>query len=622
MILILLILTCGGFLMSNGTFGRLASLDFRLRFGRAHIFVGALLLATLSSCDEADVSEEGSAELAVLAEDVWQHSLVTDLRARIQVGLPLEVLPRLTVERATKDAAFSRTVLGRLEGIDAEALTPDEGLTHSALRHQAEMEVEGLQHYWLVTNMLTSYSSPIPGLRSTFSSMPIVSANDQEAFLVLLRQVPTMIGDIEAHARGQLKRGVVVPQANMDSVVGVVRASILPTDEGLFAISESRRSSAQSLDDALLADFLADMAGVVDGDINPALERLAEFLDVEYRSAAPVAVGLSQYEGGAKAYRYLVRVHTTMEITPEEIHELGLELVASIEDRMLELQRGIGFEGSIDDFRRAIPQNPDYFPKTIEEVKERIESAANAFLEQGEEWFVVMPELPYEARRLDPSLEATQTFGYYNSPTPQDPVGYYNFNGSNLDHRNWLTYAGLAFHELFPGHHYQITRQTSNEAVPAFRRNSYHTAYIEGWGAYSTYLGIESGLLADDPLSEYGAYMMEIFLATRLVVDTGMNGLGWSLEEGREYMRAHLFESDQQIDTESLRYSTDLPGQALGYQMGKQELLRFRDRAEAALGERFDLRRFHEALLSPGSLPMTVLGNHVDTFIESELAGG
>lgn len=115
---------------------------------------------------------------------------------------------------------------------------------------------------------------------------------------------------------------------------------------------------------------------------------------------------------------------------------------------------------------------------------------------------------------------------------------------------------------------------------------------------------------------------MEVFLATRLVVDTGMNGLGWSLEDGREYMRAHVFESDQQIFTESLRYSTDLPGQALGYQMGKQELLRLRERAEAALGDRFDLRRFHEAILSPGSLPMTVLGSHIDAFIESEAAGG
>ena len=350
----------------------------------------------------------------------------------------------------------------------------------------------------------------------------------------------------------------------------------------------------------------------------PALERLAAFLDGEYRDAAAPEVGLSRQPGGEAAYRYLVRAHTTMDITPEEIHEVGLRNVAEIEEQMLAVQARIGFEGSIDDFRRHIPTNPDYFPTTVEEVRVRFDSPSRRFFERWDEFFLTRPDAPFGARRLDPALEGSQTFGYYNPPTPNDPVGYYNFNGSDLDQRSWLTYAGISLHELFPGHHFHITRQYANDALPAVRRNGLHTAYTEGWGMYSTFLGIDSGFLADDPLGEYGAYMMEIFVATRLVVDTGMNLLGWTLEEGRQYMRDHIFDSETQIASESLRYSTDMPGQALGYQMGKRAILGLRRKAEAELGDDFDLRRFHEAVLGPGSLPITVLESHIDRFIEAE----
>ena len=575
-----------------------------------------------SGPDDTAATSAG-AELAAVAEDAWQRQLEVDFRARAREGLPLDRIPLPTLERARVDAEFGRSVLDRLAAIDTGALNPDETITWEVLHRSASMAVESIDHYWVITNVLTPYSSTIGGLRQLFGMVPVADAAGRETYLKLLSRVPDVVGFVESHARGQLERGIVVPQPNMDAVVGVVRANTAPFTTGPFAVAEARLGAESGDGDAAGADaaaFVAEAERIVTGEINPALERLAAFLDGEYRAAAPPEVGLSRQPGGEAAYRYLVRHHTTMDISPEEIHEIGLRNVAELEEQMLAIQERIGFEGSIDDFRRFIPTNPDYFPKSVEEVAERFDSPSRRFFERADEFFATKPDAPFGARRLDPALEGSQTFGYYNPPTPTDPVGYYNFNGSDLDKRNWLTYAGISLHELFPGHHFHITRQYANEALPDIRRNGMHTAYTEGWGMYSTFLGIDSGFLADDPLSEYGAYMMEIFVATRLVVDTGMNLLGWTLEEGRQYMRDHIFDSETQIASESLRYSTDMPGQALGYQMGKRAILDLRRRAEAALGDDFDLRRFHEAVLGPGSLPITVLESHIDRFIEEERA--
>jgi len=563
-------------------------------------------------------------DMSAIAEEVWQRQLEVDFRARAREGLPLDRIPLPTRERAEADAEFSRGVLERLEAIDADALDADDRITWEVLHRRAALTVEGLDHYWVVTNVLTPYSSTIGALRALFAMVPAGDAEGRGNYLALLAQVPAVVAFVESHARAQMERGIVVPEPNMDAVVGIVRANSAPFSTGPFAVAEARLGAEGGDPDAApsTAAFRAEAERIVTEEINPALDRLAAFLDGEYRAAAPHEVGLSRQPGGGAAYRYLVRVHTTMDVTPEEIHEIGLRNVAELEEQMLAVQARIGFEGSIDDFRRHIPTNPDYFPKSVEEVRKRFESPSREFFARADEFFLTKPDAPFGARRLDPALEGSQTFGYYSPPTPAQPVGYYYFNGSGLDKRSWLTYKGISLHELFPGHHFHITRQYANEELPAVRRNGMHTAYTEGWGMYSTFLGIDSGFLADDPLSEYGAYMMEIFVATRLVVDTGMNLLGWTLEEGRQYMRDHIFDSETQIRSESLRYSTDLWGQALGYQMGKRAILGLRRKAEAALGDDFDLRRFHEAVLGPGSLPITVLESHIDRFIAAESGAG
>ena len=240
----------------------------------------------------------------------------------------------------------------------------------------------------------------------------------------------------------------------------------------------------------------------------------------------------------------------------------------------------------------------------------RIEPKVDAF-------FLRRPKAPYGVRRLEPQLEPGQTFGYYNPPTKAEPVGIYYFNGSNLGDRSLLNAGALIYHELVPGHHFQINLAYENQLIPPFRRETADTAYTEGWGEYASALAGEMGMY-EDPYDLYGRLSMEMFITLRLVVDTGMNALGWPRAKAVELMRENLMETDTQIATESLRYSCDIPGQALAYKMGALEIRRLREKARAALGPRFDIRRFHEAVLGSGSLPMTTLARHVEWFIAQE----
>ena len=587
----------------------------------------ALVIAMFVSACQPGAAPDPSAEadaLATLADELWQRRLDNQPYARMMAGLPIEQLPDLSYEKAEEEAQFAQAVLDRLAAIDETALGHDDWLTWAVFKRDAETTVEGFQFYWY-TNILTPYSSAVAGLRQIFQSALLGSDEERAQYLDLLRQVPAYVNDVEMLARGNAESGFVVSAQNMPAVISLTRGSIQAADSGMFAASDSRMVAPAGEESAAgeAAEFEAfrrEMARIVDEEINPALESLAVYLETDYAEAAPDGVGLSQYELGDAYYRYLVRYHTTMDVTPAEVQAIGYEMIAEMKGAMTSIQAEVGFEGTFEEFREHIRDNPDYYPATPEEVGERIETAANAFYARVDEFFERKAEAPFAARRLNPALEASQTYGYYNPPMGDDPVGYYNFNGSKLEERSWINLKGLAYHELFPGHHFQINRVLEDESLPDARKAMFVTAYTEGWGSYATFLGLEAGMI-EDPISRYGIYVLEIFLANRLVVDPGMNALGMSLEEARQHTRDNTFESDTQIGTETLRYSTDMPGQALGYQMGKRMLMQLRARAEDELGEGFDLRAFHEAVLRPGALPMTVLEQHIDWWIEQQRSG-
>ncbi len=580
------------------------------------VFLTLAVLGTACRPDPEVPSTGASERLQALADEVWAYALENTPRLRLREGLPVERLPDPSYDKAQQDFERARSISERLAEIDPAELTHEEVLSYEILAWQAAMDQEGFEYYWL-DSYLTPYSNPLPGLRLIFGQYRLESSENLAAYLELVTQVADLANALQVRARGQLERGIVISQAALPAVLTLVKSTIQAPDAGMFHVVDERLESFEATE---VDEFRDRLAEVVTQRVNPALEELHQFLAGEFQDQAPAGVGVRQYPRGEDYYRYRTRLQTTLEITPEEVQQIGFDMVAEMQERMAEIRDEIGFEGSQEAFHQQLRTDPRFFPSSPDEVAKGLMEASDAFFAQIHRFFVRTQKAPYGVRRLDPALEASLTYGYYDTPTAAEPTGYYNFNGSSLDQRSRLPLTALSLHELIPGHHFHIARQQENEALADFRRAAFPTAFTEGWGSYSSYLGLETDLY-DDPYDRYGLYMLEIFLANRLVVDPGMNTFEWPLEKARQYMRDNTLESDTQIATETLRYSTDLIAQALGYQIGKRKFLELRKKAEDVLGDRFDLPRFHETVVGSGAMPMTVLEKHVDWFIEQELGG-
>ncbi|HVS65247.1 MAG TPA: DUF885 domain-containing protein [Thermoanaerobaculia bacterium] len=585
-------------------------------------FAGALLSCQPALEEPADHEAPASAELDAIAGELWDAGLERSALLRMREGLSIERLDDLSHAAAEAAVERARGFVARLDAIDAGSLDEAELVTLESLRWQLATAIEGHEFFWH-EGILPSYSSPLPSLRSLFAAMPLSNPGNVDAYIDLVDDVGPYVVQLEERVRGQHERGIVVPRPNLHAAQGIVSSLLVAPREGPFWFGTAPPVAAErtsALDAAERQRLESGIEQRVRESVHPAAQSLLDYLQEDYAAAAPEEVGARQWPRGEEYYRFAVRRSTTMDVTPEEVHRVGLELVAEMEAEMDSIREATGFEGDRAAFRRFLQTDPRFFPDTPEEVGDRLMTAAEKMEAHVEELFLRRPRAPYGAERLDPALEPSQTYGYYDAPSPKEPRGIYYFNGSRLDQRSWLNLEAVSLHELIPGHHFHIGRQLENESLPRIRRNDLHGAYTEGWGSYASALGDQVGIYAD-PYSRYGYFVLEIFLATRLVVDPGMNLMGWSLEQGRDYMRQHTLESETQIATESLRYSADIPAQALAYQMGKRKLIELRERARAELGDRFDVRRFHEAVLEHGSLPMAVLERSIERFIEREKAG-
>lgn len=553
--------------------------------------------------------------LSKVSEEYWGFLQNRNLGLRLRMGLPVDELPDLSEARARADAQFGAALLEKLRGLRAHELSHQESLSLAMLRLEAE-ELVGSARDWWLTFPVTPYASPIRVVHQAFTGWKFRSPDDFDRYAVLLTRYAAFIRQMEDKLLAQSKRGIRIPKGEIELVALTYRAAIAEPSASLFFVAPERLETAP---ETLRAPFARRVESLIASRINPALESLASYVTGEYAKKAPSAVGLAQYRGGKAYYRRLVRRHTTLDVTPEEVHRLGLAEVERLNRELEEIRAAVGFAGSLADFRRHLRADPRFIPSTPEEIGERLLAAQKRIEPKIPLYFGETPRAPAGIRRLASTLEGSMTYGYYQSPTATDRRGYYYYNGSSLADRSLLNAAALIYHELVPGHHFQRALQHENSDLPSFRREAGWTAYTEGWGEYASSLAGEMGMY-EDPYDRAGRLMMDVFLSSRLVVDTGMNALGWSRARAIEYMKSNTLESDTQIATETLRYSCDIPGQALAYKMGSARIRELRARAERELGPAFDVRRFHDAVLGSGPMPLAVLERHVDWFIETEKA--
>jgi uncharacterized protein (DUF885 family) len=559
----------------------------------------AVVALTVQSQDSTPTAKE----LARLVAEYEQGQLADRLDLRVKYGLPVEHLPDLSYARAQKVADRSREVVRRLDLLSPKALTSDEWIVSRALRWEHIQNIEAARFYWLSFASVTPYSTPLAQISRALGLQRFATSADADRFMMALGELGPLVDSITAGLEARRGRKILLPKDEITLVVPLVRSYARPPNESPFGVADARLASLDTTTRALLATRVAE---AITAQINPALERLAAYLEGPYASEAPGAVGVSQYPDGVAYYRHLVRHHTTLDVTPEEVHRIGLAEVARLDTAMAAVRSELGFSGTALEFHAKLRTDPKFFAKTPEEVGSRLAHHDARIRPRIDPYFSRQPRAQGDVRRLDPRLEPVMTFGFYQQPSTSDSMGHYFFNGSHLDQRPLVNAAALIYHELVPGHHFQMALSSENPAIPRFLRDGGYTAFIEGWGEYASALAGEMGMYSD-PYDRYGRLLMDMFLSCRLVVDTGMNFLGWSREKATEFMKEHTLESDTQLETETLRYSVDLPGQALAYKMGSLELLRLRSVAKRSLGERFDIRMWHEKLLGQGQLPLSVL---------------
>jgi uncharacterized protein (DUF885 family) len=568
----------------------------------------SFLLSILFIPKYSDTQTTGSAELKAIADDYWKHQLDESLYLRLKFGLPVEKLPDISPEGEKKETDFAQSILDRLAKINAATLSDEDSITYDMLKWENSATVEAHPYFWL-TNPVTPYASQFPIVNRAFKEFAFKDAKDMDRYLSLLKQYAAMIHEAQKHVQEQFKQKIYLPKEEVQLVVPFLKSYAKDPASSSYSISEDR---LKSINDKQKTDaFRLQVDQIVGALINPNLNSLADYIAA---GTARDNVGLSNIPNGKEYYRFLVRYHTTMNVTPEEIHQIGLKQIDEINQELDKIRQSLNFKGDLAAFRKSLKTDPKFFPKTPDEIGTKLMEYITRIEPELNKYFMKVPKAPYGVKRLDPSLEGAMTFGYYQTPVPDDPKGYYYYNGSNLQQRSLLWAGSLIYHELVPGHHYQICLQEENTSLPEFRRESFPTAYVEGWGEYSSTIAGEMGMYKDD-YDRAGRLAMKAFLTSRLVVDTGMNLMGWTRAKAMQFMQENLLISDSEIQTETLRYSADIPGQALAYRMGCNKFIELREKSKNALKDKFDIRQFHDVVLASGAMPFSVLEQHIDRYI-------
>jgi uncharacterized protein (DUF885 family) len=565
-------------------------------------------------------ASEGSKLLKEVETQFWQFLLQESnysLYLRQKLGLEIKTLPDFSFKKSQNNVAKFKVWLQRLKAVEPEDITYDESLTWEILIWELENQIKAHNFFWL-NIPIAAYSSPIPNINRVFIEFEFKQEKDLEQYLDLLDRYPTIIDEIMARLKQQQQKKIILAKAALIMPVYYLSSIIQPAEKSIFYINENRLKSF-SHNPPTIKNFQRKVAEVVTNSFNPKLKKLLSFIQGEYAKESPDRVGLWQYPGGKDYYEFLVKYNTSLDLNPEEIHKIGLREIKNLLEKMDKIRQQLKFEGDLNAFFHFLKTDPRFKPKSADEIGKRMNRFKDQVKTMLPDYFSRIPKAPCTAKRLDPLLESSMTYGYYQTPTATDPTGYYLYNASNLENKNILNTASasLILHELLPGHHFQFAVQSENKTLTPFRQEYFLIPNAEGWAEYACQLGIEMGIYKD-PYDLCGLIFQDLFMSVRLVVDTGMNSLQWPREKAKKFMKKYLLTSDFEIETETLRYSTGIPAQALAYKMGSLKMWELRKKAEKKLGAKFDLRRFHDALLGKGSLPLFLLEKHVDHFIWQE----
>ncbi|MDP3403172.1 MAG: DUF885 family protein [Brevundimonas sp.] len=503
----------------------------------------------------------------------------------------------------------------RAAAIPVEGLSSGDRLNLDFLIWVLDRSIEAIRYD---SGRLAFNSEGGPGQTASYlaSSTRITGAADAQAWLDRLGGLATLYDEELANARRGLETGFTQPRSVVESFLVSLRneAAFTPGTDPLlqpFATLPASMSPTEQ------ADVRARAAAIVADQIVPRRRAWLAFVEGEYLPAALPEVGIGSRPGGRDYYAFEARSYTTTDLTPDEIHRIGVEEVARIRARMETEMRAAGWTGDFAGFLTHLRTDPRFYATSREELLEKASEMSKRADGGLPALFRTLPRLTYDVRPVPEAIEATYTTGRYNSGSLADGVpGGYIVNTGRLDQRPLYELPALTLHEAVPGHHLQIALQQEAAEGPYFRRNTGVTAFSEGWGLYAEFLGEEMGFYRT-PEERFGRLSYEMWRACRLVADTGMHWMGWTVDEARRCFAENSALAPHNIETELQRY-IGWPGQALAYKIGEIRLRAIRTRAETALGDRFNVRDFHDALLVDGPLPLDLLDRRMEAWVAGQ----
>ncbi|WP_240633871.1 DUF885 domain-containing protein [Caulobacter flavus] len=516
--------------------------------------------------------------------------------------------------RAAEAAAF----LKRLDAIPDAGLSQADRVNKAILHRMLAEQVEG-NGFGQRTMLFSSIGSWHQYFAALPDMLPFFTKADYDSYLKRLDLYPAYNAASIATVREGLAKGYVQPCAPMRAFGATITATIARDPEASAFYKPFKRARPQTIGEADWAAMQARAKASITGGINPAYQAMSDFYEKDYAPRCRRDVAATALPQGPAWYAYQVRVMTTTTRTPEEIHQLGLSEVARIRAEMDEVARKSGIAPDRKAFIEKLRTDPKYYAKTPAELMREATYLAKTIDGWMPRLFGTLPRLPYTVREIPAEIAEGNTTAYYNAGfASTGSPGVYFVNTTHLDQRPLYEMPALTVHEAVPGHHHQIALQQELD-LPEFRKNAaFFTGFVEGWGLYSERLGIEMGLY-DTPEKDMGRLSYEMWRACRLVVDTGIHSKGWTRDQAIAFMLENTALSRTNIEAEVDRYIT-WPGQALAYKLGELKIRELRTRAETALGDKFDLRGFHDAVLKNGSVPLDVLEVQVDAWIAARKA--
>ncbi|OWK29438.1 DUF885 domain-containing protein [Sphingomonas dokdonensis] len=565
-------------------------------------FIAPLAVIALAAPANAATPADTAFNALWQTEWAWRQS---EGIAESGPGVVDDHLPDVSADAHARRLAYWKNVLAKLDAIDTKQLSPDTLTDWQVYRAQIAAQIDEEQ--------FREWEKPLNGDSAFWSDLHYAARRDftggeadYRRYLSWLRDVPRYLAQNTDNMRLGLKRGFTPPAITMQGRDKAVATIAAATDPATTVYYQPFAKLPASIPAGRQPALQEEARAIISEQIIPAHQRLLTFLRTDYFPAMTNELAAERYDNGPAYYRSRIRAFTTLDMSPDAIHALGLAEMAKIRAEMQQVMKDAKFNGDLPAFLTFLRTDPQFYPKTADQLMKEAAWHAKRFDGMASKWFGRLPRQRFAIIEVPPDIAPFYTAG-------RGGPGTYLVNTYDLPSRPLFQLPALTLHESAPGHAFQMPLSLENKTLKPFRRNSYISAFGEGWALYTERLGDEMGFYRT-PYERFGMLSYQAWRAARLVVDTGIHAKGWSREQAQQYMRENTALSEHEITTEIDRY-IGWPGQALSYYLGQLAIQRARAKAEKSLGDKFDIRNFHDTVLSLGSVPLPVLEAQIDRFI-------